>query len=429
MDRVQQWIEAQRHVRTDTVRCPDQQQPHERAHDVRCEEKERLRQRFERTSFLRAATGATTAEGLHLSVDVRWQGNALRALIDSGAQGNFITPEAVNRLKIPWKVKKRPYSLRTVDGSPSNYDNGFVQRETDHLTVEIDGRHQGMQLDITELAGDDIILGLPWLRTSNPRIDWANGLVRWVTSTPTRGSRPLDAQDSQQGLREEAREEGIGPPEPDADGERQGHLRNVDAATTTRVGRCHGTGDDQHAQTSASSTSRQESSTGTEAGRTRFPQSREPIPVRKGCLRNTPQTEERPRKTVSWSDDTTEGKSPHQEARSPPSVPKQRNKEPHCVRVEPGILQRREMTPQVTRCDNPVPSWEEETHDEARGPDSAEKTNNHALDLREIGPTRRGRQRRRRARPQSGNGKSERHRLGRRSERILEIQQNLPDGT
>jgi hypothetical protein len=61
-------------------------------------------------------------------------------MIDSGAQGNFISPNLVNILKLPWKKKDEPYRLRIVDGSPIDYQNGIVGMETAPLQATIAGR-------------------------------------------------------------------------------------------------------------------------------------------------------------------------------------------------------------------------------------------------------------------------------------------------
>ena len=96
-----------------------------------------------------------------------WQGQKIQALIDSGAQGNFINPTTVNRLKIPWRGKEHPYHLKTVDGSAAIYDNGVVGKETDQLLCSIASREIRLTLDITNIARQEMILGLPWLRSEN----------------------------------------------------------------------------------------------------------------------------------------------------------------------------------------------------------------------------------------------------------------------
>ena len=65
-------------------------------------------------------------------------GHEVQALVDSGAQGNFISPKIVNEYQIPWIQKDAPYRLRTVDGEFMKYENGLIDRETAPLAVRID---------------------------------------------------------------------------------------------------------------------------------------------------------------------------------------------------------------------------------------------------------------------------------------------------
>ena len=122
---------------------------------------------------------ATEAEDQHPTIDVWWNNNRIRMLIDSGAQGNFISPATVNKLRIPWREKEQPYRLRTADGSTFGYEDGNVQRETDHLTVQVGNRVLGLVFDITGIADQEAILGMPWLKEQNPTIDWTTGQISW----------------------------------------------------------------------------------------------------------------------------------------------------------------------------------------------------------------------------------------------------------
>ena len=116
---------------------------------------------------------------------VEIKGVTIRALLDSGAQGNYISPRIVNCLELEWQEKDAPYRLRTVDGGLMTYDDGDVRREVANLSVNIGGRYERITCDITDVAGYDMILGIPWLRVSNPRVNWRTGQLQW--DTPGRG--------------------------------------------------------------------------------------------------------------------------------------------------------------------------------------------------------------------------------------------------
>lgn len=121
---------------------------------------------------------------MHIILDVQIKGRQYSALLDSGAQGNYISPQIINRDKIPWHQKEYPYRLSTVEGQEVAYGNGIIDRETDHLPVTVCGRTTIFSLDITDTAHHELILGLPWLRAKNPRIDWVTGQIYWDNAVP-----------------------------------------------------------------------------------------------------------------------------------------------------------------------------------------------------------------------------------------------------
>ena len=85
----------------------------------------------------------------------------------------------INQLRLPWKQKDESYPLVTFDGSPVSYDGGTVQRETAQLSLAVRARTEQICLDITGTTTYPVILGIPWLQQSNPRIDWASGQLYW----------------------------------------------------------------------------------------------------------------------------------------------------------------------------------------------------------------------------------------------------------
>ncbi|CRK29305.1 hypothetical protein BN1708_004964 [Verticillium longisporum] len=85
-----------------------------------------------------------------------------------GAQGNYMSPEYINKNKITWKYKEEPYQLSTVEGQAVSYGGGIVNTETAPLQVFISRRQGHITFDITNMGGKQIILGIPWLRQWNP---------------------------------------------------------------------------------------------------------------------------------------------------------------------------------------------------------------------------------------------------------------------
>lgn len=112
-------------------------------------------------------------------VEVIIQHQTYHALLDSGAQGNFMSPTTVKQLRLEEKEKRDPYPLRSAEGQPMLYNRGRVDRETDHLSMLVQGRNTPVTFDITDIGKWDLILGIPWLRKYNPKIDWTTGQVQW----------------------------------------------------------------------------------------------------------------------------------------------------------------------------------------------------------------------------------------------------------
>jgi RNase H-like domain found in reverse transcriptase/Reverse transcriptase (RNA-dependent DNA polymerase)/Integrase zinc binding domain/Chromo (CHRromatin Organisation MOdifier) domain/Retroviral aspartyl protease len=134
----------------------------------------------------------TTDESAHLTTTVLLNGIPLTAMIDSGAQENYISPRIVNREHIEWTYKKEPYSLSTVEGTTVAYEDGLVSRETAQLPMNISGRDEEITFDITDIAEHELILGIPWLRNSNPVIDWTTGQLFWRTAPPRQVIRKME---------------------------------------------------------------------------------------------------------------------------------------------------------------------------------------------------------------------------------------------
>ena len=68
--------------------------------------------------------------GMQLYVVVKIQKRHLRAMIDSGATGNFMTKKVADTQGFKTKLKAHPYPLMVVDGEPISTNEGMVTYET-----------------------------------------------------------------------------------------------------------------------------------------------------------------------------------------------------------------------------------------------------------------------------------------------------------
>ncbi|KAG2019800.1 hypothetical protein CC2G_005203 [Coprinopsis cinerea AmutBmut pab1-1] len=99
-----------------------------------------------------------------------------KVLIDSAAGGTFISTRFAKRRNIPLRPLPRPLKVNNVDGTPNK--EGAITHFVDSL-ARLHGRTFRIRWYATEIAHQDLILGLPWLRRANPIIDWKKGTLDW----------------------------------------------------------------------------------------------------------------------------------------------------------------------------------------------------------------------------------------------------------
>jgi Retroviral aspartyl protease len=93
------------------------------------------------------------------------------ALIDSGAEGEFIDEEFVLKNDIRTHKLDKPIPVRNVDGTLNK--NGRITRYC-KLYFLIRNIPMKARFLVTSLGGEDAILGMGWLKKENPDIDWIN---------------------------------------------------------------------------------------------------------------------------------------------------------------------------------------------------------------------------------------------------------------
>jgi hypothetical protein len=102
--------------------------------------------------------------------------------LDSGAGGKFIDQNYVRTKGLKKEALDEPIRVYNVDGTPNK--RGTITHYID-LNIEIHGRIRKERLLVTGLGKHKIILGFPWLRETNPIIDWKKGTLDWRTQEQT----------------------------------------------------------------------------------------------------------------------------------------------------------------------------------------------------------------------------------------------------
>ena len=116
------------------------------------------------------------------------------ALIDSGVGRKFINRKYVEQLGLPIQTLKRPIMARNIDGTLNK--TRTITSYVD-LAVKIDGRIMDIQLLVTGLGNQRIILGFPWLNECNPDINWRTREFRWRNLRPLKVKRYHDNPNGQ----------------------------------------------------------------------------------------------------------------------------------------------------------------------------------------------------------------------------------------
>ena len=145
----------------------------------------------------------------HIMIKVVLQGEkeklSINAMIDSGATEDFIDREVCQKHKINTIATENPREIYLADGNPS--DMGPVTHIA-KVSMTI-GNHQELAtLQVANLQNHEVILGMPWLKGHNPKIDWKKNKITFDSERCTTWC--LERKSSVYGIPEaKAREENL----------------------------------------------------------------------------------------------------------------------------------------------------------------------------------------------------------------------------
>ncbi|KAI6789405.1 hypothetical protein KC331_g215 [Hortaea werneckii] len=111
-------------------------------------------------------------------------------MIDSGANGCFLSERFVHDHGIATHRKKTTYGLIAVDGS----ELPGVYRETDTIRLAHQQHLEDTVIDVVEMANHDLVLGMPWLEWHNPTICWEQRVLRFERCSCVAVNNPVPRQ-------------------------------------------------------------------------------------------------------------------------------------------------------------------------------------------------------------------------------------------
>ena len=101
------------------------------------------------------------------------KGQPATALIDSGASCCFLNSKFVEQHDIPTRSNSKPQQVKLATGVKAQ-----VERFAPKVDIRVNSYHDIQRFMVLPLDGNDVILGMTWLRRLNPKINWRRNLVR-----------------------------------------------------------------------------------------------------------------------------------------------------------------------------------------------------------------------------------------------------------
>ena len=82
----------------------------------------------------------------------------MRALVDSGSLGDFISSTVVDQLKLKCTILDKPLGLQLVVQGSRSKINSFI-----NMTYSYQNIKDSQRFDVANLNDYDLILGMPWI--------------------------------------------------------------------------------------------------------------------------------------------------------------------------------------------------------------------------------------------------------------------------
>jgi len=106
---------------------------------------------------------------IHLKTTDTLEEASTEAMVDTGATGDFIDRDFVERAKLPTRKLSEPVPVYNVDGTPN--EAGSIDRVVD-VVMTYNGHSERILLAVTRLGKQSMILGFTWLKKHNPEISF-----------------------------------------------------------------------------------------------------------------------------------------------------------------------------------------------------------------------------------------------------------------
>ncbi len=85
-------------------------------------------------------------------VEMKYNITIYYIMIDNGIQGNYMLPQLINELQLPWERTDNPYMLETINKIQISYEEGLVSREPLMLSISIKMHLETLSFDIINIS-------------------------------------------------------------------------------------------------------------------------------------------------------------------------------------------------------------------------------------------------------------------------------------
>jgi hypothetical protein len=97
-----------------------------------------------------------------------------KALVDSGATKNFIDPKVIEQLQFPIQKLEQPRIIYNINDT-SNKAGSITHKCP--IKLQFKDKIKTVDFFVTDLGQDHIVLGFPFLKKFNPKINWETGVI------------------------------------------------------------------------------------------------------------------------------------------------------------------------------------------------------------------------------------------------------------
>ena len=112
------------------------------------------------------------------------EGISVKALLDSGATGLFMSKKCTERGGFKLIKLEKPIVVKNVDGTENS--GGAILHKVE-VNLYFKGHVERVRMDVCDLGKMKVILGIPWLQAHNLEIDWEKEKVKMTRCPPICG--------------------------------------------------------------------------------------------------------------------------------------------------------------------------------------------------------------------------------------------------